>query len=110
MPQDFHDKITHWSSTGDDGYGGYSFALPTTLDARWEDKIEVFMSDDGRELRSRAIVYVSSDVKSEDYLMFGETTEANPVNLTDSKIAYPVQAFRKIPDLRNLDYERKVFL
>lgn len=109
MPDDFFDKVTHWVSTPD-GFGGYTFALPVILDGRWEDKTEKFMTDDGRETISKAIAYLSADVLTEDYLMFGETSEADPTNLTDGKIAYPVEGFDKIPDVRNLSFERKAYL
>lgn len=109
MPDDFFDKITHWVVTPD-GFGGYTFALPTVLDGRWEDKTERFLSDAGKERVSQAVAYLSADVDSEDYLMFGETSEADPTNLTDDKVAYQVERFDKTPDLRNLEFRRKAFM
>lgn len=109
MPDDFFDKITHWVATPD-GYGGYTFALPTVLDGRWEAKSERFLSDAGKETISKAIAYLSADVFTEDYLMFGETSEANPTNLTDGKVAFQVGRFDKTPDLRNLEYRRKAYM
>ncbi len=109
MPDDFFDKVTHWVVTPN-GFGGYTFALPTVLDGRWEDKTEIFLSDAGKEAVSKSIVYLSADVESEDYLMQGDTSEADPTNLTDGKIAHQVERFDRIPDVRNLCYERKAFL
>lgn len=109
MPDDFFDKVTHWVVTPD-GFGGYTFALPRTLDGRWEDVTEKFMSDAGRETVSKAIAYLSDDVLTEDYLMNGETSEANPTNLTDGKTAHQVERFDKTPDVRNLSYERKAYM
>lgn len=109
MPDDFFDRITHWVVTPN-GFGGYSFALPTILDGRWEAKSERFLSDAGKETISRAIAYLSADVLTEDYLMFGETSEADPTNLTDDKRAYQVERFDKTPDLRNLEFCRKAFM
>ncbi|KKL66945.1 hypothetical protein LCGC14_2139940, partial [marine sediment metagenome] len=59
---------------------------------------------------SKAIAYLSADVLTEDYLMFGETSEADPTNLTDGKIAYTVERFDKIPDVRNLSFQRKAYM
>ncbi len=109
MPDDFFDKITHWVTTPT-GFGGYTFALPTILDGRWEGKTEKFLSDAGKETISKAIAYLSADVLTEDYLMFGETSEADPTNLIDGKIAYLVERFDKIPDVRNLSFERKAYM
>lgn len=109
MPDDFFDRITHWVTTPT-GFGGYTFALPTILDGRWEDKTEKFLSDAGKETISRAIAYLSADVLTEDYLMLGSTSEADPTNLTDGKTAYLVERFDKTPDLRNLSFERKVYM
>jgi hypothetical protein len=109
MPDDFFDRVTHWVVTPN-GYGGYTFALPTTLDGRWEAISERFLSDAGKETISKAIAYLSADVLTEDYLMLGETSEANPTNLTDDKIAYQVERFDKTPDLRNLSFCRKAYM
>jgi len=109
MPDDFFDKVTHWVATPN-GFGGYTFALPNTLDGRWEDKNILFKSDEGREEISEAIAYLSADVITEDYLMLGDTSEADPLNLTDAKKAYRVQRFDRTPDLRNLSFERKAYL
>lgn len=109
MPQDLFDRVTHWVATPT-GYGGYTFALPTRQDGRWEDRVEKFMSDDGNEKVSRSIVYLSVDVLPEDYIMLGETLEADPTNLTGNKKAWQVQRFDKIADVRNTCYERKAFL
>lgn len=109
MPDDFFDKVTHWVTTPN-GFGGYTFALPTILDGRWEDTAERFLSDAGKETISKSIAYLSADVLTEDYLMLGETSEANPTNLTDGKTAYLVERFDKIPDVRNLCFERKAYM
>ncbi len=109
MPDDFFDKVTHWVATPT-GFGGYTFALPTTLDGRWEEKTVKFLSDAGKETLSKAIAYLSADVLTEDYLMLGETSEADPTNLTDDKIAYLVERFDRTPDLRNLSFERKAYM
>jgi len=109
MPDDFFDKVTHWVATPN-GFGGYTFALPNTLDGRWEEKNILFKSDEGREEISEAIAYLSGDVLTEDYLMLGDTSEADPLNLTGNKRAFRVQRFDKTPDLRVLSYERKAYL
>ncbi len=109
MPDDFYQKITHWVATPN-GFGGYTFALPTTLDGRWEEKNILFMADEGREVISKAIAYLPVDVLTEDYLMEGDTSEADPLNLTDEKKAYRVQRYDRTPDLRVLSFERKAYL
>ncbi len=109
MPDDFSDRITHWVVTPN-GFGGYTFALPTTLDGRWEDIAERFLSDAGKETVSKSVAYLSADVMTEDYLMLGETSEADPTNLTDDKTAYQVEQFSKLPDVRNLSFERKAYM
>jgi hypothetical protein len=109
MPDDFFDKVTHWVVVPN-GFGGYTFALPTVLDGRWEERTERFLSDAGKETISKAIAYLSADVLTEDYLMLGDTSEADPTNLTDGKTAYQVERFDKIPDVRNLTFERKAYM
>ncbi len=109
MPDDFYQEITIWTATPS-GYGGYTFALPVTVEGRWEDRNILFKSDEGNDEVSEAIAYLAIDVETEDYLMEGRTSEADPLNLTDNKRAYRVQRFDKTPDLRVLAFERKAYL
>lgn len=100
--------ITYWRVTGSDGYGGYTFATPITIKARWEDSQEKFISTDGEESVSRAVVFIDRSVTVGDYLAEGDfTTTDNPDDVSG---AFPVRAFSRITNLRNTQTLRTAFL
>lgn len=100
-------KATYWPAPTTDGFGALSFAAPTTINVRWEDRIERVITAQGNEENSRAVVWVNQELELGGYLYLGETTEADPVNLDG---AYPILLTSVIPDLRNLQNERRVTL
>ena len=106
-----HD-ITHWRVTGSDGFGGSTFAAPVLLKGRWEDKVEQYRNRLNEEVVSHTIVYLLTDVETEDYLALGDyTTTADPSTLNSSAtVARTVEQQHRSTDLRNLVALRKVFL
>lgn len=103
------ESATWWRVTGGDGFGGDQFATPVLVKCRWENKQETYIGQiDRRELISKAVVYLDTDVSVGDYLAPGDlTATSSPVGVAT---AYKVQRYSKTPNLRNLDYVRKVIL
>ncbi len=102
----YKEDITHWTVTSD-GFGGFTYSTPVALKGRWQQKAVLFRNPEGVEEVSNAIVYISADVATQDYLFLGTSVVADPTSLADT---WQVRQFHKTPDLRNLDHERKVFL
>lgn len=101
-------EVTHWPVTGSDGYGGFTFGTPVTLDARWETRREVITNFDLEEVISKAIVYLDEDINEGDYLALGDyTSEADPTEVAG---AYRVQQFGSVTDLRNVRSLQKAWL
>lgn len=100
------DRITCWS-TVPDGFGGFTFGAPVVMDGKWQDRVVLENDSNGKEIVSRAQVWLSADVELGDYLYKGVSDDADPTLLAD---AYPVQDFRKTTDLRSLDIVRKAVL
>ena len=100
-----------WSSTGVDAYGRPTWTTPVEIDCRWEDVIQEFVNDDGEERFSRSIVYVDRDMKVGDVLKLGSLDsgidEDNPKENDD---AWEVSRFSKLPNLKNTEVLRTVFL
>ena len=105
MKRELHQKITNWTVT-EDGYGGFTYGTPSTIDGRWEGKNIVFRSAKGEEETSDAVVYLSTDVEVGSYLFEGATVVADPTTIN----AFRVRQFNKIADLRNVRYQRKAFV
>ncbi len=99
--------ITYWAGSGFGNDGSTSFAAPSSIKGRWEDRSEKFMSSLQSEEISTAVVFLDQDVSPGDYLYLGTSTQTNPLLLSD---AHKVEGFSKIPDLRAVRWERKAWL
>ncbi len=100
--------ITHWPVTGSDGYGGHTYGTPVKLSGRWEDKQELFITQEREEIMSNAILYLSIATAVGDYFGEGDlTATADPSTLSDT---YRSRAGNKTTSLRSLEAIRKVIL
>ena len=97
----FKQKVTYWSVSGIDKYGKPSFATPITVKGRWEDKVETFRDEYGKETVSKAKVYIQdgTNVTVDSYLYLGVSTAVSPLSVDGP---WEVQAAGRIPNLRNL--------
>jgi hypothetical protein len=104
----YRQEATYWGAPVPNGYGGHSYSDPVLLNVRWEGMPERFTDGTGEEHVAQAVVYVPVDVEVGGYLALGDRREATaPTDLND---ALPVRQFMKVPDLRNVDVERRAFL
>jgi len=69
---------TYWGNPSPDGWGGQTFDSPVAIDVRWVDKQQLFISVEGKEERSKAVVYVDQDVDLGGFLYLGTSAETNP--------------------------------
>ena len=107
------DIITHWVVTGDDDYGGYIFAAPVTMKARWQDVQQQFINQSGEEQVSRSVVYVERDIDTGDWIALDDHTDiADPLTQASRLLvrAYKVESFGRSTNLRATQNIRKVFL
>jgi len=114
MPRGFSrhlkDSATHWPVTGSDGFGGFLFGAPVLLRARWEDKAELFLTDNKEEEVSKSVVYLEVDVSTGDYLSEGDhatTPVSDPSSLTT---AHRIRQHGRSTDLRSMQQLHKVYL
>lgn len=98
---------TYWAPSAKDGYGGYTFATPVTLDCRWLLKQELFIDTKGKEKVSAAVVLLGQDVSLGGYLYLGASTESNP---KDADSSFEIRGFAKIPDIKGTSFLRKAWL
>jgi len=101
------ESITYWAPSGVDNFGDPSFAAPVTIKAKWEDRAELFIDAEGRETRSKSVVYVDTDLLTGGYLFRGNSSVANPLSVDN---AFMIKDVRKISDFENVVHERKVML
>lgn len=108
---DYKNVATYWGNRSVSGTGKLTFDAPVLLMTRWEERSERFVNAEGEEVVSRAVVWVKQDVEEGEYIALGDYVTGTPI--TDPTVvvdAYPIRRFFKIPDLRNLFQERRVFL
>jgi hypothetical protein len=99
---------TYWGSPEQGGFGGLTFAAPVVIKCRWEDRTEQFVSSQGTEKTSSAIVWTYDHLDDGGYLAKGDQTATSDPTALDG--ALEIQRSDEIPDLRGLHYERKAFL
>ena len=111
----------YWGNPQDNGYGGFTYDDPVEIKCRWEDSNEVIsmagQDRKGRELVSKAQVWVVQDVDEEGYLYLGtldstdalsSAEEADPASVYG---AYKILKFEKTPEHRRSNkFIRKAYL
>lgn len=104
--------LCYWGSPVPDGYGGSTFAGAVELSCRWEDKQELFVNPQGKEVLSQAVVYVSQDVDIGGYLYLGEESDLDSDHTNPQIIsgAREIRQFGKLPNLRATEYLRTAWL
>ena len=95
IPKYLKQQVTWWG-TSNGGYGP-TFAAPLPIAGRWEDKVELFINEEGEQSTSKAVAYVDQEVAVGDYLYLGDSSAADPSQVAG---AYRVRNFSKIPNLR----------
>lgn len=100
--------VTYWSPGVPDGFGGITFGAPIQIKGRWEDRTDLFIDPQGKEVRSAARVYVVQDVALRGYLFLGTSTAADPT--VESVGALEIRDFRRTPNLLATEFERRVLL
>ena len=103
---DYRQKATYWGSPVPDGYGGHSFTK-SEIYCRWEERVEEFTDQVGEMHISKAVVFVLEDLDIGGYLYLGTSAQSDP---SGQDGAFEIKQLRKIPDLRNVVSERRVYL
>lgn len=104
--------LTYWapSSATGDVFGKKGFAAPVTYACRWEDEQELIVDKTGQEVQSDARIFVESTFTNPDhdgYVYLGTSAETDPRSVDGAR---EVKQIAKIPDLRNMQTLRVVYL
>lgn len=78
-------QITYWAPNGETQFGGKTFAAPTIIQGRWEDRIELTTDAQGHEFVSHARIYLLQDVELQGYLYNGVSVVLDPRTITDTQ-------------------------
>lgn len=105
-------KTVYWPLSGIDGYGKRTFGTPQELSCRWGDKQVLFIDKDGNEVRSQAVIYLSTEVDLGGYLYQGteaglDSDHSDPYQIDGAR---EIRGFEKIYGVGGSSYLVKVFL
>lgn len=99
---------TYWAPATPNEYNEQTFGSPVSLNVRWEEKTELFISRDiGKEQKSHSVVYTKTDVLENGFLYLGTSVSATP-RAVDK--AFLIRRFDKISSLNGNRYTRKIWL
>ena len=107
ITQRYNQVATYWSVTGSDNSGDPTFAAPSSIKVRWEQRTVVFTRPNGEEAASSSVVFVKEDMVEGDFLFLGISVAVDP---TTVKAAKEIQGWSKIPQLVDSEFERRAFL
>lgn len=104
----------YWGNPQNDGRNRTTYDLPVEIKCRWQDKVQVMGKMDGVDVISRALVFVSQDVKENGLLWLGtlndldSTMEADPITIDHICI---IKRFEKSPAMGSTtEFVRRAFL
>lgn len=61
----------YWGSPTPDGYGGYTYDDPIEISCRWEEKAQLVVTKDGKEVVSKGEILVTRDLDIDGMLYLG---------------------------------------
>lgn len=103
-----HQEATYWAPLLNDAFGNKTFDTPTLILCRWQNNAVLFVSPDGKELTSSAIVYPAEEVVAQGYMALGDLTGvADPKTLNE---AYEIRQVQQSPSLDAQQVLFKVYL
>lgn len=109
LTRNLNQTVTYWAPAGRDNFGDPSFADPVEINGRFEERTEKFFDADGSELLARSVVYLDQDVEIGGFLMLGLATSSTS-DPRDEDGAFQIKDFRKIPDIKGTNFERRALL
>jgi len=113
LTRNLNQTVVYWASPVPDGYGGKTFDDPVEIDARWEDRQELFIDAHGNEVHSHAVVIIDQDVDMGGYLYLGDLDDLSSEEESDPQTvsgAREIRSFQKVPNIRATAYRRTAWL
>jgi len=103
----------YWGNPTPNGEGGYSYDAPVEISCRWELRQELIRDDVGRELRSKARIFVGQDLDDHGYLYLGDLDDLDSDEQVDPATvtaAFEIKMKEEVPDIKGARPVRVVWL
>ena len=108
------DTAVYWANPAISGDGSFSFDDPVEISCLWTEKIELIQDNQGKEVVSKAGIWVTQDLANNGMLFHGELTDLSTAEKADPrkrKDAYEIKLFLKKPSIHiNGDHIRKAMI
>lgn len=94
----YFDTATYWVGSGGlDAYGNYSAYTSQSINVRWEDKNELYVTDNvGQEQRSDGVVYTETEIEVNGWLYLGQSSEISPKSQAGAKQVMKVNKMKSL--------------
>jgi len=80
----------YWGTPIKDGYGGMTYDEPIEIDVRWEEGIQVYSDNRGKEIRSDANILCPIDLDEQGIVWLGSLSDLDELELdVESGEVYP---------------------
>lgn len=103
-------KAIYWAYTGIDQFGQKQYDVPVEISCRWEDVAEEFLDANGVKQISSSIVYVDRDIILGSILKLGEINDDLEEDPKSNDNVYDIKRFNKLPNFKNTEILRTVYL
>ncbi len=114
MKRAVRQTAVYWSSPTASEDGSNTFVTPTEIQCLWREKIEMITDKEGREVVSRATVYVLEDMDEQGMLYLGTLADLSTAEKADPRKvtnAYEIKLFVKTPGRHlNGEFARRAML
>ncbi len=108
------DTVVYWASPVVAADASFTYDTPVEIDCIWIEKITQIRDNSGKEIISKAAVWVTQDLDDNGMLFHGVLTDLTAAQKSDprkSKDAYEIKLFIKTPSLHiKGDHIRKAML
>lgn len=97
-----NDIAVYWGTPVADKFGAFTFATPVEIQCLWKGKVVLIRDDEGREIVSKAKVYVTQDLDEHGMLFHGILDDLTAAQKSDPRkvsSAYEIKTFMKVPSL-----------
>jgi len=102
-------KAVWWQRLAADRYGAFSYAAPVEIDCRWDDANENYITPQGEQATSQALVYIDRVMALGDRLLLGEMDSTTPDNPLDVQ-SYEIKRIDTNPNFRATEFLRVAYL
>jgi len=106
----------YWGTPQSDGMGGFTWSAPIEVNVRWDDKSQLVINKDGKEVQSDAEILTNAELVYNGWLVLSDLETlngaysdiSNPRNIEGAR---QIMAKDKIPFVKSTDdFLRKYYL